>query len=153
MLFCKLLRLDQVCERGVLRSGSGVLRSEFFGGQDMITIKDMAEMLGISTSTVSNVIHGKTSEVSQKTVERVEKLLDKYSVNKVDALIQFVGQESEIDYLVFGVDTKEQLLQDIGVHRGKSIPKELIEELKEAFVDIEKSIIFPSLWSNGRKAE
>lgn len=44
----------------------------------MITIKDMAEMLGISTTTVSNVIHGKTSEVSQKTVERVEKLLDKY---------------------------------------------------------------------------
>lgn len=78
LLFCKLLRLDQVCERGVLRSGSGVLRSEFFGGQDMITIKDMAEMLGISTTTVSNVIHGKTSEVSQKTVERVEKLLDKY---------------------------------------------------------------------------
>ena len=36
----------------------------------MITIKDMADMLGISTTTVSNVIHGKTSEVSQKTVER-----------------------------------------------------------------------------------
>lgn len=38
----------------------------------------MAEMLGISTTTVSNVIHGKTSEVSQKTVERVEKLLEEY---------------------------------------------------------------------------
>lgn len=34
LLFCKLLRLDQVCERWVLRSSSGVLRSEFFGGQD-----------------------------------------------------------------------------------------------------------------------
>lgn len=44
----------------------------------MITIKDMAEMLGISTTTVSNVIHGKTSEVSKKTVERVEKLLAEY---------------------------------------------------------------------------
>lgn len=42
----------------------------------MVTIKDMAEMLGISSTTVSNVIHGKTSEVSQKTVERVEKLLE-----------------------------------------------------------------------------
>ncbi len=50
----------------------------WIGGQDMITIKDMAEMLGISTTTVSNVIHGKTSEVSQKTVERVEKLLEEY---------------------------------------------------------------------------
>ena len=44
----------------------------------MITIKDMADMLGISTTTVSNVIHGKTSEVSQKTVEKVEKLLKEY---------------------------------------------------------------------------
>ena len=44
----------------------------------MVTIKDMAEILGISTTTVSNVIHGKTSQVSQKTVERVEKLLEEY---------------------------------------------------------------------------
>lgn len=36
----------------------------------MITIKEMAEMLGISTTTVSNVINGKTSEVSQKTAEK-----------------------------------------------------------------------------------
>lgn len=57
------------------RTGDAFCR---IGGQDMITIKDMAEMLGISTTTVSNVIHGKTSEVSQKTVERVEKLLEEY---------------------------------------------------------------------------
>lgn len=44
----------------------------------MVTIKDMAEMLGISTTTVSNVIHGKTSQVSPKTVERVQKLLEEY---------------------------------------------------------------------------
>ena len=44
----------------------------------MVTIKDMAEILGISTTTVSNVIHGKTSQVSQKTVEKVEKLLEEY---------------------------------------------------------------------------
>ena len=44
----------------------------------MITFKEMAEMLGISTTTVSNVINGKTSEVSQKTAEKVQKLLDEY---------------------------------------------------------------------------
>ena len=36
----------------------------------MITIKEMAEMLGISTTTVSNVINGKTSEVSQKLLRK-----------------------------------------------------------------------------------
>lgn len=44
----------------------------------MITIKEIADMLDISTTTVSNVIHGKTGEVSQKTVERVQSLLERY---------------------------------------------------------------------------
>lgn len=44
----------------------------------MITIKKMADMLGLSTTTVSNVIHGKTSEVSEATVERVRQVLKEY---------------------------------------------------------------------------
>ncbi len=42
----------------------------------MITIKEIARQLGMSTTTVSNVIHGKTGEVSQETIERVEKFLE-----------------------------------------------------------------------------
>lgn len=44
----------------------------------MITIKEIANMLGISSTTVSNVIHGKTKEVSQATIERVNKLVEEY---------------------------------------------------------------------------
>ncbi len=42
----------------------------------MITIKEMADMIGVSPTTVSNVIHGKTKEVSQKTVEEVLKVVE-----------------------------------------------------------------------------
>ncbi len=42
----------------------------------MITIKEMAEMLGTSTTTVSNVIHGKTGEVSPAMVEKVKQLIE-----------------------------------------------------------------------------
>ena len=42
----------------------------------MITIKEIARQLGMSTTTVSNVIHGKTGEVSKDTIERVEKFLE-----------------------------------------------------------------------------
>lgn len=42
----------------------------------MITIKEIANALHVSTTTVSNVIHGKTKEVSPQTVERVKKYLD-----------------------------------------------------------------------------
>lgn len=44
----------------------------------MITIKEMAEILGVSTTTVSNVIHGKTKEVSKDMVKKVQDLIDKY---------------------------------------------------------------------------
>ncbi len=41
----------------------------------MITIKEIARQLGMSTTTVSNVIHGKTKEVSKDTIDRVERFL------------------------------------------------------------------------------
>ena len=44
--------------------------------QEMITIKEIASKLGLSTTTVSNVIHGKTKEVSADTIERVQKFLE-----------------------------------------------------------------------------
>ena len=42
----------------------------------MITIKEIARSLGMSTTTVSNVIHGKTGQVSPETIERVQKFLE-----------------------------------------------------------------------------
>ena len=42
----------------------------------MITIKEIAAQLGLSTTTVSNVIHGKTGEVSPETIEHVRSFLE-----------------------------------------------------------------------------
>lgn len=43
---------------------------------ERVRIIDIANELGVSTATVSNVIHGKTSKISDKTVKRVQKLLE-----------------------------------------------------------------------------
>ncbi len=43
----------------------------------MITIKEIAKQLNMSTTTVSNVIHGKTGEVSEETKKKVQDFLDK----------------------------------------------------------------------------
>lgn len=80
-----------------------------------------------------------------------ENLLDKYKVKKIDALIHFVTIESDIDYLVFGVDTKEQLIENINSYHNSTIPSEFVIELKEQIEQIDKSVIFPSLWANGKK--
>ena len=44
--------------------------------QQRVRISDIAEELGVSTATVSNVIHGKTKKISDETVQRVMALLE-----------------------------------------------------------------------------
>ncbi|MCI9136352.1 MAG: LacI family transcriptional regulator [Lachnospiraceae bacterium] len=41
-----------------------------------VRIRDIAEELGLSTATVSNVLHGKTKKVSDETAKRVQALLE-----------------------------------------------------------------------------
>lgn len=45
--------------------------------QKKVRIVDIAEEIGVSTATVSNVIHGKTKKISKETVKRVQELLEK----------------------------------------------------------------------------
>lgn len=44
--------------------------------QPRVRIRDIAEELGLSTATVSNVIHGKTGKVSEATIRRVMELVE-----------------------------------------------------------------------------
>lgn len=45
--------------------------------EQRVRIIDIAEELGLSTATVSNVIHGKTNKISDETVKRVQELLER----------------------------------------------------------------------------
>lgn len=46
-------------------------------GNERVRISDIAEELGLSTATVSNVIHGKTKKISAETVKRVQEQVEK----------------------------------------------------------------------------
>ncbi|HAX51123.1 LacI family DNA-binding transcriptional regulator [Muricomes intestini] len=73
----------------------------------MITIKDMAEMLELSTTTVSNVIHGKTKEVSGATVAKVQKLIDEYNyVPNINARNLAVNSSKIIGMAIKGSEEK-----------------------------------------------
>ena len=56
---------------------------------ERVRIVDIAEELGLSTATVSNVIHGKTKKISDETVKRVQELLEKrgYMPGMADILL------------------------------------------------------------------
>ena len=42
----------------------------------MVTIRQIAKCAGVSTATVSNVIHGKVNKVSPSTIARIQRLID-----------------------------------------------------------------------------
>lgn len=42
----------------------------------MITIKDMAEIAGVSPTTVANVLHGRTKKMSKDTLKKVQDVID-----------------------------------------------------------------------------
>ena len=43
----------------------------------MITIKDMAEIAGVSPTTVANVLHGRTKKMSKETLKKVQDVIDR----------------------------------------------------------------------------
>ena len=45
--------------------------------QSRVRIADIAQTLGLSTATISNVIHGKTEKLSDETVKRVQQELER----------------------------------------------------------------------------
>lgn len=45
--------------------------------QERVRLSDIADELGLSTATISNVIHGKTQKVSAETIKRVQEALER----------------------------------------------------------------------------
>lgn len=62
----------------------------------MVTIKQIAERAGVSTATVSNVIHGKSKKVSAETVERVRKLIDEMGYVQEQAVLPAPRRDAKL---------------------------------------------------------
>ena len=84
-------------------------------------------------------------------LEKIEKILEQYEADKISAILQFVKQEKQIDYLVFGVEKIEQLEEDIRKADQADVPKECLQQLKKEINNVAQAIIFPSLWADGKK--
>lgn len=81
---------------------------------ERVRISDIAEELGLSTATVSNVIHGKTGKVSPETVRRVQETLEKRRYIPSMAGILLAQNDSRIIGVVMNDHEKYQghLLED-----------------------------------------
>ena len=62
----------------------------------MVTLKDVAKAAGVSAMTVSRVIHGNTSSVSQETREKIQKIIDTMGYVPNASARSLVGNSSHI---------------------------------------------------------
>lgn len=80
----------------------------------MTTIKKLAELAGVSTTTVSNVIHGKTKRVSPQTIRRIEKLIEEEGYVQKMGLRVLNQEKSQLIAVVVNYhrDFKDSILGD-----------------------------------------
>lgn len=77
----------------------------------MVTIKEIAEELEVSTTTVSNVIHGKTRKMSAETRKKIEEALVRYHY-VADYRTEKETEELKFILVSFCLGTKENILMD-----------------------------------------
>ena len=80
----------------------------------MATIKDIAERAGVSTTTVSNVIHGKTKKVSPATIDKIESLIREMGYVQKMGLRVLNNEKSQLIAVVINYhkDFKDSILGD-----------------------------------------
>lgn len=74
--------------------------------------------------------------------EEVKKL----EVNKVSFLLNFLKLNKNIDYIVFGIEDYNQLLEIIKYYKNEELNNYDFYKLREKFKNIPEKILNPSLW-------
>lgn len=78
--------------------------------------------------------------------KELDKIIVKYNLSRQQAALLFSLKNKNIDYVVFGVDNINQLKEDINIAEQNLDCEQCLKELNNKFINMEKNIIFPSLW-------
>lgn len=122
--------------------------------QRRVRIRDIAEELGLSTATVSNVLHGKTGKISDETVQRVLALLEERQYVPSMAGILLAQNPSRIigivvnDHEKYGSHTLEDVFISSAIDRLSSeIEESGLFMMVKKTTDPEQIIRFGSMWN------
>lgn len=119
-----------------------------------VTIKDIAEELGVSTATVSNVIHGKTKKISQQTVAKVQEKIEKSGYLPNMAAVLLAQNTSKIVCIVLSNDIKyeNKMIEDPFVsgminYLSKELDKNDYFVMLKEEPEIDKIVRYASMWN------
>lgn len=79
-------------------------------------------------------------------IESLNEIVKKYNIDIKKLCIQYAIANEHVEHIVLGVDTIEQLIENVNNVKVDSRYQEAIEEIRRTFVNVDKRIIFPSLW-------
>ena len=122
--------------------------------QNRVRIVDVADALGLSTATISNVIHGKTEKISDETVKRVQQELEKSGYIPNMAGILLARNNSRIIGVVVNDHEKYEgrVLEDGFVMASlNALSREVNEKgyflMIKTTSDIREIPVFASMWN------
>ena len=73
----------------------------------MATIKDIAAYTGVSPTTVSNVIHGRSGRVSEETVHKIRDAIEKLGYVPNMSARSLVSSSSKVIALINHINTRK----------------------------------------------
>ncbi len=119
-----------------------------------VRICDIARELGLSSATVSNVLHGKTNKVSDRTVRRVQSLLEERQYIPSMAGILLARNDSHIIGVIVNDHEKYEThtLEDVFISASLNCLSTEIEKNGRFMMikktrDMEEIIKFASMWN------
>ena len=122
--------------------------------QNRVRIVDIADTLGLSTATVSNVIHGKTSKISDETVKRVQQELEETGYIPNMAGVLLARNNSRIIGVVINDNIKYEgrVLEDGFVMSSLNALSQEVNEkgyflMIKTTADIGEIPVFASMWN------
>ena len=141
--------MAEKCYNERKKNKGGILMEE-----KRVRIVDIAQELGLSTATVSNVIHGKTKKISKETVKRVQELLEKRAYVPSMAGILLSQNNSRIVGVVVNNHEKyeNKVLEDAFIAASLNALLFTLEQagyfmMVKASVEWNEIIRFASMWN------
>lgn len=84
-------------------------------------------------------------EKAKPIVKKYTEFCKAHDVSRVQLAVAFIGRRESISHLVFGVDTKEQLLEITSAHE-KTVASGTLEKAAQQFAQLDENIIMPGNW-------
>ena len=84
-------------------------------------------------------------EKAKPIVRRIGEISSETGISKVALAMAYVKRERAISHLVFGVDSIEQLKEDIVLFE-QIVPNGILDLIENEFTALEADIVMPSLW-------